>query len=275
MNTPLILRITAADLPVPTVSPRLAAAAMAFTRLKAHPCRLLNELQPPGRWLDRIPSGRADIRQLSASVFASKLIPFYAHCLRSPVAEVMRVPARQVIGENSRWHPFELSIAERRAVVRASESAMDNFLTFGDDDREVAQFSSIEGFGLYVAHAGTHRVALYGAYVPEETVPALVSPIDYPSARRLITSISPWGRHAAILDRRWIFPLALPVHQLRLLEAYGVGEADWPENVRCDRHEIEQWVMRQNCVDGEVLPAIDSIPVQHGQHQVAAYPVPA
>ncbi len=276
MNALIDPGFCAKDLPLASFPQAIAWHAGVLAKIKIELDRVLSDPHPSMRWecLRMGMRATAALKTIPPEVFAKKVIPFYAQCSRSLVAEANRVPAIQVVGENNRWQMGDLTNNEQESVIQASEIAMDRFLAYGDEDDEVAHFTLIEPFGLYVANKGLHRVSLY-CERHQQSIPALVSTVDYPSAKRIVVYRTSWNRSVAVLDRRWLFPLTMSTCQVPMLVAYGVPVCDWPRDLRCDRHEIELWVVRQQSMDTPILPPIDGVNVLHEQQELSWYPMPA
>lgn len=151
--------------------------------------------------------------------FYLRAFPF-AHHTSSDKGIPALVPARRVIGDAHRQYSETMSPEQEAAVL--------SFLRHPDrahwGSEEGATYTWIRPLGLFLAGEGKNRVSLFQR-LSEEWIPACTSTEDYPAPERIVlytVHILGATHYWAVLDSRYLEPLASPEWVLPVLQAYGV-----------------------------------------------------
>ncbi|MEQ7330486.1 hypothetical protein ABQF09_00580 [Xanthomonas campestris pv. campestris] len=173
------------------------------------------------------------------------------------------VPAKRVVGDAHRQYSETMSPEKEAAVL--SFLLHPDRAHWGSD--EGATYTWIRPLGLFLAGEGKNRVSLFQR-LNEEWIPACTSTEDYPAPERIViytVCISGITHYWAVLDGRYLEPLASPEWVLPVLQAYGVvifreWDSEFPTRSaveRALREASNDQSIRRLQIDLEVVRARD------------------
>lgn len=160
--------------------------------------------------------------------FLCRIVPFAFTLERKGAPVMARVPTANTLGCSWRWRRSHLDDTER-AKCRAE---LDNEPALLDGTLNDASYAWIKPLGLIAPGEGKNRVDFFrGEGI--DSIPANVSEWTYAEPSRIaLYSVKDSAFEAtwAVLDGRWVEPVANPSWTNPLMAAYGVAtEQSWPK----------------------------------------------
>lgn len=207
----------------------LRASASALVRRK----ELLDDLreETKDRWLvpDALPSEHGS--SVDSFGFLSVVLPFLDMTPREHEFPA-RIPTDLTLGECCGRKLDDMAHSERERLLALFSNDDRAF----HDEKDTATALWVRPLSLFVVDHGKNRVRFLRS-MGESTMPAAVTPLDYPAADRLmIHCVQVAGRQLVwlVLDGQFLRELRCPALSIPFLRAYGVctseqWPAHWPE----------------------------------------------
>lgn len=160
--------------------------------------------------------------------FFAKTFPFVGSKVEIPAEKgfFALVPTKQVIGMTHKWLPS--SVSDKAEVLEKLRLLHEN----DSNHIEIAEYFWIKPLGLFLAHEGQNRVALY-RLMGCKHIPARIIPVDYPAAHRLkLYDVTLQGsvHWLIVLDNQYVEVLDHVNCSYPVLRAYGVEIEIWPKS---------------------------------------------
>lgn len=201
------------------------------------------------RWLvpDVLPAGPGS--SLDSFGFLSVVLPFLDLTPREHELPA-RIPTDLAVGEGGRGH-FKTHDRALLASLCHDDRAF-------RDEKDTATALWIRPLSLFMVHEGRSRVRFLRS-MGAATMPAAVTPIDYPAANRLtMYRVEVAGRELVwlVLDDQYLRELRYPALSVPFLRAYGVcSSSEWPTHwpdpmsILEEMERMPAWAVRSKAVD--------------------------